>query len=357
MDGLMEAAVLYAPGDLRIERVSVPVVGEGEALVRVKAVGICGSDLDRVMKRGTYSFPMIPGHEFCGVIEEVRCGVDISGSARGWKRGDRVVVSPLMPCFQCEPCQRGDFGQCDHYDYLGSRTDGAFAQFVKAPIRNLLLLPDSVSFEEGAVVEPTAVVLHGIRRVGIGTGDSVAVLGCGTLGLLALQLARVRGATAVIAADIDSEKLRVARELGADETVDASKVDTVETVRALTQGGGACVCIETAGVSRTQEECLRITRKQGRVLFLGTAHGEVRIPPESFECILRGELTLYGSWNSYSAPFPGLEWSTAIDYLEKGSLKIRPLITHTLSLADAPQTFQELYERKYSSVKVLFVMQ
>ena len=354
MNSLMEAAVLHAPGDLRLERVPIPDIGKDEALVRVKAVGICGSDPDRIMKKGTYTFPMIPGHEFCGVVEKVGHGGD---STSYWAKGDRVVVSPLLPCFRCESCQGGHFGQCDSYSYLGSRTDGAFAEFVKVPIRNLIALPDSVPFAQGAVVEPAAVVFHGIRRVGIEAGDSVAVLGCGTLGLLALQFARIQGATEVIAADIDEKKLTLARRLGADETVDASRVDPVETIQALAGGKGPWVCIETAGVSETQEQCLRIARKQGRVLYLGTARREVVLPPESFERILRCELTLYGSWNSFSAPFPGNEWTTTIEYVEHGKLKMEPLITHSLPLAKAPQIFEELSRGKLSSVKVLFVME
>ncbi len=353
MNSLMEAAVLHAPGDLRIERVPIPEIGKSEALVRVKAVGICGSDPDRIMRKGTYSFPMIPGHEFCGIVEKLGGGESVAN----WSKGQRVVVSPLMPCFRCESCQRGHFGQCDSYSYIGSRTDGAFAEFVKVPIRNLIALPDGVPFLEGAVVEPAAVVLHGIRRAGIQSGDSVAVLGCGTLGLLALQFARILGAKEVIAVDIDEKKLSLALGLGADETVDASQFEPVETIQRLTGGKGPCVCIETAGVSETQEQCLRITSKQGRVLYLGTAHREVLLPPETFERILRCELTLYGSWNSFSAPFPGNEWTDTIEYVEHGKLKMAPLITHSLPLAKAPQIFKELSEGKLSSVKVLFDME
>lgn len=353
MNRFMQAAVLHAPGDLRIEQVPIPDVEKGEALVRVKAVGICGSDPDRIMRKGTYTFPMIPGHEFCGTVEVLGS----EDSVGNWSEGDRVVVSPLLPCFRCESCQGGHFGQCDSYSYLGSRTDGAFAEFVKVPIRNLIALPDGVPFLEGAVVEPAAVVLHGIRRVGIEAGDSVAVLGCGSLGLLALQFARILGATEVIAADIDEQKLSLALTLGADETVDASRVDPVETIRRLTGGKGPCVCIETAGVSETQEQCLRIARKQGRVLYLGTAHRDVLLPPETFERILRCELTLYGSWNSFSAPFPGSEWTDTIEYIEHGKLKMEPLITHSLPLAKAPQIFEELSEGHFPAVKVLFDME
>lgn len=161
----------------------------------------------------------------------------------------------------------------------------------------------------------------------------------------------------MIAADIDEQKLSLARRLGADETVDASRVDPVETIQRFAGGKGPCVCIETAGVSETQEQCLRITGKQGRVLYLGTAHREVLLPPETFERILRCELTLYGSWNSFSSPFPGNEWKDTIEYVEHGKLKMAPLITRSLPLAQAPRIFEELSEGKLSSVKVLFDME
>ncbi len=332
----MTAAVLHAPGDLRIEQVPVPDIGEGEALIRVKAAGICGSDPDRIMRKGTYSFPLIPGHEFSGIVEEV------AASDSGWSSGDRVVVSPIIPCFRCDSCQSGHFGQCDSYSYLGSRIDGAFAEFVKAPVRNLVALPEKVTFAQGAIVEPAAVVNHGIQRVGIEPGDSVVVMGCGTLGLLALQFARIQGASEVIAADIDEQKLELAQQLGADYAVDASLVDPVETVWRLTGGRGPSVSIETAGVPETQEQCLRIARKQGRVLFLGTAHREIVLPAETFEKILRNELTLFGSWNSFSAPFPGREWSSTVAHIARGDLNVQSLITHSLSLTEAPRVFEDL---------------
>ena len=347
----MEAAVLYAPGDLRVEMVSVPTeLDKKEVLVKIRAVGICGSDLDRVMKTGTYHFPTIPGHEFCGEVEEV--GTEITK----FRKGDRVAVAPLMPCFTCEFCQNGDYGQCNDYNFLGSRTDGGFAQFVKVPEVNLIKMPDEVSFQEGATIEPAAVTLHGIRKVGINVGDTVAVLGCGAIGLFAIQFAKIMGATKVIAVDIAQDKLELAKKIGADECINGAAFDVVEKINELTGGCGVNVAVETAGVNITQEQCLRIAKKQGRVLYLGTAHRDVVIPPKSFECIVRNEITIVGAWNSYSAPFPGVEWTATLDFIKSGSLKITPLITHIFALNKAPEVFKDLVERKYSFNKVIFVI-
>jgi len=348
MNRTMEAAVLHAPADLRIEQVSVPTIGAGEALIAVKAVGICGSDLDRVMKTGTYKFPTIPGHEFCGVIEE------IGDNAEGFKTGDRVVVTPMMPCFTCEFCQQGYYGQCNSYNFLGSRTDGGFAEYVKAPIMNLIKMPDNVSFAAGATIEPAAVTLHGMMKVGINVGDAVAVLGCGAIGLFAIQLAKIMGATKVIAVDIAEDKLELARLSGADVCVNGLKEDVVQYILELTGGRGVNAAIETAGTNITQEQCLRIARKQGRILYLGTAHKDVVIPAKSFEAIVRNELMIVGAWNSYSAPFPGVEWHAILDFASAGKLVIDPLVTHKFDLNQAPQVFEDLVGRKYPFNKVIF---
>lgn len=340
----MKAAVLHAPADLRVEEVPVPGYGADEVLVQVKAAGICGSDIDRIMTTGTYRFPTIPGHEFSGVVVGTGSGVT------QFALGDRVAVAPILPCFSCDFCQQGDYGLCDHYNYLGSRTDGGFAGYVAAPERNLVRLPDEVDFACGALVEPAAVTLHGMMRAGIRAGDSVAVLGCGALGLFAIQFARILGATRIVATDIAPDKLALARQVGATEVINARDVDPVDAVCAQ---GMADVTVETAGAPVTQVQALKVTRKHGRVLYLGTAHADVVIPPAAFEHIVRRELTLTGSWNSFSAPFPGREWPAVVSYIQSGALLTKPLITHTISLDELPQFMRDMKNRAVVYNKVI----
>jgi len=197
----MKAAVLHAPGDLRVETVNIPAIGPDDVLVEVKAAGICGSDIGRVMVTGTYRFPTIPGHEFSGRVEKVGANV------RNLAAGDRVAVAPLMPCRTCESCQAGKFHLCDDYDFMGSRSNGAFAQYLCAPASNVLKVPDTVSYEVAATIEPAAIILHGIHKLDIKLGDAVAVVGCGALGFFALQFAKLSGARPLIAIDVDEEKL------------------------------------------------------------------------------------------------------------------------------------------------------
>ncbi len=345
----MKAAVLHAPGDLRIETVSKPkITNKNEVLVNIKAAGICGSDLDRVLHTGTYKFPTIPGHEFCGIIEAK--GEEV----KDLKIGDKVVVAPMLPCMKCDSCASGNYGQCEDYDFIGSRRDGAFAEYVVAPQVNVLKMPSNVSFEEGAVVEPAAVTLHGMRKVKINPGETVVVLGCGPIGQIAVQFSKIMGATKVVAVDIVDEKLSEAQKLGADITVNSMKEDPIEAIKKVTGGKGADVTIETAGSNITQEQSLRATKNLGRILLLGTAHKDVVFPPKSFERIIRGELELVGSWNSYSAPFPGVEWRATMDFISSGQLKVKPLITHRFNLEEAADVFQKLKNRELNFNKIVF---
>ncbi len=345
MTGTMKAAVLHAPGDLRIEQVPVPVTKENEALIRVRAAGICGSDLDRVMKTGTYKFPTIPGHEFCGEIETV------PENNRGLEKGHKVAVAPILPCYKCDNCQQGNYGQCSNYNYLGSRTDGGFAEYVAAPIDNLIKLPDNITFTIGAAIEPAAVTLHGIMRLNIQAGDTVAVLGCGTIGLFAIQFAKIMGAGKVLAMDIDEDKLNVAKESGADFLFNAKEADVVPNM--IKTAGQINIVVETAGVSVTQIQALELVKTHGQILYLGTAHKDISIPPHTFERIVRGEITITGSWNSFSAPFPGREWSSVITYLTQGRLKVEPYITHKFPLEKAPEVIKNMSERKFAFNKVV----
>jgi L-iditol 2-dehydrogenase len=347
----MQAAVLKAPGDLRYETVAVPAdLGPQDTLVKVMAAGICGSDIGRVMVTGTYRFPTIPGHEFAGIVEAVGSEVKSVGT------GDRVAIAPLLPCMACDSCRRGHYSLCDNYSFLGSRTDGGFAQYVKAPARNLVRFPDTMSFEEAATIESAAIILHGIHKINLRAGDSAAVIGIGALGYFAVRLARLSGARPVIAVDIDESKLRMAREAGADICIDASAADALQQIRAATGTAGADVVLETAGNNAGREMAIHAVRKQGTIVVYGSAHHDVVFKPETFERVLRSEIHLVGSWNSYSVPFPGKEWLDLIRFIEAGELSAKPLISHVRPLSDAPRIFKEIAERSFGGYsKVIFL--
>lgn len=344
----MKAAVLYAPGDFRVEEAPRPTAGPNEAVVTVRSVGVCGSDLGRIMHTGAHRMPIIPGHEFSGEIKT------LPREYRGpLKPGDRIAVVPIIPCRSCPPCQSGNFGLCEHYDYIGSRRNGAMAQEVAVPLENLLAIPPELSFHDGAMLEPAAVTLHGMRISEVSAGDKVCVLGCGTIGLLAVQFAKIMGASFLIASDISPDKRILAMKLGADIAVDPMKDNLEEVVREHTAGLGCDLVVETAGTPQTQRTCPLFARYKGRILLLGTAHREICFDPAVYERILRKELTLTGSWNSYSAPFPGVEWEACIGYTVSGRLQLPPLVSHTVALEELPEMTAAMSRGELSYTKVL----
>lgn len=346
----MKAAVLHAVGDLRYEDVPVPKIAAGEVLVKVRAAGVCGSDVPRVMTKGTYSFPLVPGHEFAGEVTQV--GDNTSASVNV---GDRVAVFPLIPCGKCAYCQIGEYAQCDSYDYLGSRRDGGFAEYVAAPADNLIPIPDNVDFDCAAMAEPASVALHALRRTGVDTGDNVAILGAGTIGIILAKWAGICGAGRVFLSDIVDEKLEVARRYGFEDCINAAQEDAVERIAEETDGRGADICIEAAGTAATFEQSLRIARKLGKVILMGNVGGDVVIPERTASAILRGQLTIYGTWNSSFTAVPKNEWRTALQFMSLGALDLKPLITHKFKLDQVNDAFDMMYNRREFFNKVMFV--
>jgi L-iditol 2-dehydrogenase len=340
-DGVMRAAVLYAPGDLRAELVPLPAFGPGEVLLEVAACGVCGSDLDRALVKGSHRVPLILGHEFSGRVRQVGPGVDA-----GWI-GALVTVPPLIPCRRCRSCVGGAFGLCTSYSYFGSRVDGAYASFVTVPEGNLLRVPDSLDPRLAAMVDPAAIALHAIWRCGARVGDSVAVAGVGPIGLFAVQLARVLGASRVVALDIVPQKLELATRLGA--TGAFASVD--EALAA--HPGGFDVVIETTGVNPGEEAAVRLAGRHGRVGFIGIPNAPVTFSARAFDQILRYEVVLSGSWNSFSAPFPGAEWTTVVDLFASGRLRGIELITDEVGISEVPTLLPRLADRSEYHVKAL----
>ena len=184
MEGKMKAAVLHGINDLRIEEVEIPRLDEHDVLVRVSACGVCGSDLPRILTQGTYHFPTIPGHEFGGEV------VAIGSCVKQNLLHKNVAVIPLIPCRTCKSCEVGDFAQCENYDFLGSRSDGGFAEYVKVPEENLVIMPDQVKPETAAFLEPISVALHVVSNTGVNFGDDVVVFGLGAIGIFVAQWAK-----------------------------------------------------------------------------------------------------------------------------------------------------------------------
>jgi L-iditol 2-dehydrogenase len=348
MKNTMMACNLHGIGDLRFEEVPMPSFGKDEVLLRVKASGICGSDIPRVFEKGTYHFPAIPGHEFAGVIanaaEEDKALI-----------GKRAAVFPLLPCFACEACQIGEYPMCSDYDYYGSRRDGAFAEYIAVKKWNLVFLPESVSFEEAAMAEPAAVSIHALSRAGIVLGDTVAIFGAGPIGLLAAQIAKGWGADKVILADIDETKLNFAQELGFSHTVNSKNQDPAEYIHSVTGGKGADLVLEAAGVPATLEAGVRSARPFGKMVLMGNPLGKMEFSQKGYWEILRKQLTLKGTWNSSYNGFKN-DWILAVNCMENGVLELSKMITHRFNLSECNRAFEIARQRSEFHVKLMFVM-
>jgi L-iditol 2-dehydrogenase len=269
----MKAAVLHANEDLRYEEYPTPKPNEDEVLIRVRATGICGSDIPRVLSHGAHFFPIVLGHEFSGDVVETGANVTTV------KVGDRVTAAPLLPCHACEDCQRGDYSQCKHYSFIGSRVQGSFAQYVKAPARNVVKFGEAVSYEQGAMFEPSTVALHGLLRVPYRGGEDVAVLGGGTIGLFTAQWARIFGARSVTVFDIDDERLALAKRLGADATVNTRAQDFIET--AIDAWARFRLRLRDRRCGLHDETGVRAGREQGQRVLHRHAHAGPRAFPQA----------------------------------------------------------------------------
>lgn len=344
----MDALVLHGVSDLRYEQIPVPSLEPNTVRVRIGFCGVCGSDIPRCFVKGTYHFPTVCGHEFAGTVESVGEGVT------KFRLGDRVAVFPLLWNDDHPACEQGKYAQSDGYDYLGSRSDGGFAEYVIAPERNLLRVPDNVSLEEAAMTEPAAVALHAVRRTGLRLGESVAVFGLGPIGLMVAQWVRAMGASTVALFDILPEKLELARSLGFEHVFDSRQVKAVDVINGLTGDRGVHVAIEAAGVPATMLSAMQVTRRAGKVALLGNPSADVTIPASLISQIMRREIDLVGTWNSdYSVYGDDDDWRTVLAAMSSGVLNLKPLITHRVPLSRGVDALVMMRDQSEFFAKVL----
>lgn len=311
----MKAGVVHAREDIRYEEIEMPKPGKGEVLIKVKYTGICGSDVPRVNGDACHFFPNVLGHEFSGVVAEIGEGVT------SLQPGDRVAGVPLVPCMECEDCQKGNYSLCKHYSFIGSRQFGSFAEYVAVPERNAVKFEDEVSFEQGAFFEPATVALHGLQRVPFEGGKTVAILGGGTIGMFVMQWANIFGARETVVFDIAEERLALGKRLGATASINTLEEDYMEKAMALTGGRGYDYVFETVGNTVTMKMAFALAANKANICFVGTPTKELSFSVSEWENMNRKEFTLTGSWMSYSAPFPGKEWSLTAHYFKTGALR------------------------------------
>lgn len=330
----MKAAVLHGNEDLRYEEYPTPEVRPGTVLVRVKASGICGSDIPRVLHNGAHGYPIVLGHEFSGVVEQVGEGVT------SVKPGMRASGAPLVPCMKCEDCAKGNYSLCKHYSFIGSREQGSFGDYVLLPERNVVPFADDVDFIKGALFEPSTVALHGLRCNRFRGGEHVAVLGGGTIGQFTAQWARIMGAKTVTMFDLEDSRLEVAKALGSDYGINTRRESYREEALALTDGKGFGMVFETAGSPVTMRMAFDMAANKAHVCFIGTPHTDLTFTPKQWEMMNRKEFRLTGSWMSYSAPFPGEEWALTAHEFATGRLRFDERLLHAVfPMAKAAEAF------------------
>jgi L-iditol 2-dehydrogenase len=323
----MKALVLHAVNDLRYEEVPDSERRHGEVLIKIKASGICGSDIPRIFEKGTYHFPTIPGHEFSG---------EIIGADSADLIGKKCTVYPLVPCQACDYCQVGKYAQCSGYNYFGSRCDGGFAELISVPLWNVVLAPDDLSFEEIAMAEPCSVALHSLEKADLRAGGSVCVFGAGPIGIMAGKWAFIKGASTVSLIDIDDRKAAFAKELGFQTDV-SGKYDAV---------------LECSGSSSGFENAVSVARPFGTVVLVGNPAGQMALSQKGYWEILRKEVTLKGVWNSsYNSGVN--DWKTSLEYMAR--LDLSSLVSHRFRYSQCHEAFSMMKERKEFACKAMFV--
>ena len=346
----MKAAVLFDYGDLRVTERAIPVLGEGEVLVKIMAIAICGSDPGIITKGWQGQTPLgefIPGHEFTGIIAA------IAPDVTEFKIGDRVAAEAHKGCGRCINCIRGLYTICLNYGkpetghrHYGFISNGAYAEYAAIHVNALHKIPDSISFVEGTVLTGVATVLYGYERIGwIYPGDTVVVTGPGGVGMLSAQIAKILGAGRVILTGTREERLAIGREMGVDETINVREVDVVEAVMDLTDGFGADIVVECTGKPEPCAQALHMVRKNGRITFNGVYHESATL---DINKIVQWNLLIAGPKAEGMANL-----KRAIPLMADGRLNAKPLITHTFPLDEINTAFDTFIHRIDGAIKVV----
>lgn len=340
----MKGLMLVGANRFEVREVPRPTIGADEVLVEVKACGICGSDVHGMDgSTGRRQPPVIMGHEASGVVAEV------GDAVTRWRPGDRVTFDSTVYCGQCDYCRRGEINLCDHRQVLGVsceefKREGALAEYVAVPERIVVGLPDEVSFEHAAMVEPVSIAVHAVNRVPVQLNDSAVVVGAGVIGLLIIQALKARGCSHVIAVDIKQDRLEVARRLGADQTLSPAECDVAAELMKQTEGRGVDVAMEVVGFPATVETATKAVRKGGSVGLVGNLTPAVELP---LQAVVTRELSLFGSCASRG------EYATCLDLIAGGAIEVAPLLSGVSSLEEASQWFSRLQAGQENLIKVI----
>lgn len=347
----MKAWVLHGVNDIQYNETPEPDVSDSEVLVKVRAAGICGSDIPRIYETGAHRMPLIPGHEFAG--EVVKLGKQVEPE---WLNR-RVGVFPLIPCGKCEPCRKRQYEMCRNYGYLGSRSNGGFAEYVSVPVKNLMKLPDSVSCEEAAMLEPMAVAVHAMRK---GTVDCsleknavVAVCGLGTIGLLLVMFLLEAGyRNLYLIGNKDSQKEKVTM-LGVplERYCDSRQQNASKWLKECT--GGVELFFECVGRNETLSWGVDSAEPSAGVVLVGNPYSDMTLDRDVYWKILRNQLTVRGTWNSSFTGEGDDDWNYVMRRLESRNVQPASLISHMLPLDQLRQGLDIMHRKREDYGKIM----
>lgn len=343
----MKVLLYTKPCTLGITEMPKPKIMEEELLIKIKACGICGSDVyGYTGKTGRRIPPLIMGHEASGVIEE------IGSKAKGkFYTGQRVTFDSTVFCNDCVLCRSGMINHCISRQVLGVacanyKRDGAFAEYIAVPWWIVYPIPDTLCFEHASMLEPAAVAVHALNRTPMRINDTVVVIGVGVIGLFTIQTVKLKGAGRVVAIDIDTARLRIARELGADLVLNPKNDDIRSVIKDLTDGFGADVVLDAVGLPATVDQAIEIVRNNGQVTLIGNVTSRVEV---ALQAIVTREINIRGTCASAG------EHRDCIDLFVSGKINPAPILSRVLPLSEGPKVFKELLEAKSGLLKVVLI--
>ena len=323
----MKRAVLVAPRKFKMEEVEKPIPKGDQVLIQVKCCGICGSDIHSY--EGKHPFvkpPIVLGHEFAGVI------ADIGNEVEGFEIGDKVTVEPNLPCGNCYNCRHGKPNICNKLKVIGNiGYNGAFAEYISVPAEKVIKLPEGLSFEQGAFVEPTAVGVHAIRKAGQRVGDKILILGAGPIGLLLLQAAKCAGAARVVITDLFERKLEIARKLGADLIFSPNRGDLAEFIKTWIEEEAIDLIYDCVANERTLNQAIKVARRGTKIIIVGVPTEKICV---DLSLVQDGEISLEGS-----LMYTHDDFLTALELIREGKIEISPLITHRFRFEEIEDAF------------------
>ncbi len=340
----MKQAVMTSPGTIEFREVPVPEPAPGELLLRMKRIGVCGSDIHVYHgKHALTPFPVVQGHEVSGIVEK------IGPAVRGFKPGERVTLQPQVYCGTCYPCTHGAYHICDHLQVMGFQTTGAASEFFAVPASKVLKLGPGISLDQGAMVEPLAVAVHALGRSSGVAGKKVLVLGAGPIGNLVAQAALGSGAAEVLITDLSDYRLQMARECGVQAGVNPAKSDLAAEVARRFGRDKADLILECVGAQATIAQAVSVARKGTDIIVVGV-FGEK--PVVDLGTVQDRELRLVGTL-MYREP----DWRRAIQLIGRGKVKLDPLITDHFPFAEYKKAYEHIEAHRDRAVKVMIVVE